>query len=96
MHKDNIKLGFLFGAIAPLLGIVGMKFWKFSAFTWREYFIGLQTLKPILTMVVLPSLVLNLIIMTYYLNKKLDKTARGIFIMTAVYGFIMAIVKLFA
>jgi len=50
--------------------------------------------KSFLTAIISFSLFLNAIVFTYYVNKRLDKTATGIFIATCVYAIPTIIVKL--
>jgi uncharacterized membrane protein len=94
-NKDSLKFGLLLGAIAPLIGVIGMKFWKFQTFSWGEYLKGMLIFKEIITSVVVPSLVVNLILLTIFFNRKNDKSAKGVFIVTAIYASIMALMKFF-
>lgn len=95
--KDNFKLGLILGLIAPLLGFLLFKFYKFEIFSFSEFFDfilnepGFRTLSAGLSV----SLLLNAALFTIYINKRLDKTAKGIFITTLVYGIIILLIKTF-
>jgi hypothetical protein len=96
--KDNFVLGLVLGLIAPLLGLILFKVYKFGIFTFKETFQfmllepGYRTLSVALSL----SLLLNALIFTLYINSAKDKTAKGIFATTAVYGLIILLIKTFA
>jgi ABC-type uncharacterized transport system permease subunit len=52
---------------------------------------GYRTLTAALSM----SLLLNAVLFTLYINSRKDKTAKGIFITTLVYGLAVLIIKTF-
>lgn len=95
--KDNFLLGIILGLIAPLLGILLFKFVKFSVFSFKETFEymilepGYKTLTVALTL----SLLLNALLFTIYINSGKDKTAKGIFVLTVIYGLLVLIIKTF-
>lgn len=55
----------------------------------------LMAQKVLLTGISSFSLMANAIIFTYYINKQIDKTARGIFIITVIYAISILMLKLF-
>jgi hypothetical protein len=95
--KDNFLLGLILGFIAPALGMLLFKTYKFNVFTYKETFQymylepGFKTLTVALTL----SLLLNALLFTIYINSSKDKTAKGIFATTMVYGLIVLIIKTF-
>ncbi len=95
--KDNFLLGIILGLIAPLLGILLFKFVKFNVFSFKETFEymilepGYKTLTVALTL----SLLLNALLFTIYINSSKDKTAKGIFVLTVIYGLLVLIIKTF-
>ena len=95
--KDNFLLGIILGLIAPLLGILLFKFVKFSVFSFKETFEymilepGYKTLTVALTL----SLLLNALLFTIYINSSKDKTAKGVFVLTVIYGLLVLIIKTF-
>lgn len=92
--KDNLKLGIAIGLLAPLLGVVGFYFYKFSSENFIDFlkFLGYQ--KRILTSAVTFSLLANAIFFTIYVNARKDQTAKGIFIVTVIYAVGAIILKL--
>jgi hypothetical protein len=96
--KDNFILGLVLGLIAPLLGILLFKVYKFGVFTFKETFQfmflepGYRTLSVALSL----SLLLNALIFTLYINARKDNTAKGIFVTTVLYGLIILLIKTFA
>ena len=97
LKRDTIKLGLLLGFVGPLLGIFLYKFVKFKIFTLKETFQymlyepGHKTLSVALTL----ALFVNAVLFTIYLNTRKDKTAKGIFLVTLVYGVVVLFLKLF-
>lgn len=97
LKRDTIKLGLLLGFVGPLLGIFLYKFVKFKIFTFKETFQymlyepGHKTLSVALTL----ALFVNAVLFTIYLNIRKDKTAKGIFLVTLVYGVVVLFLKLF-
>lgn len=93
--KDNLKLGILIGLLAPSVGIIGYYLVKFyPVFSFREYFNAIVHNKSVLTAVSSISLMANVIIFTYYINRKIDQTAKGIFLITCIYILAVLVYKL--
>jgi len=95
--KDNFVFGMMLGLLAPLIGLLLFRFYKFKVFTLKETFQfmlyepGFKTLTVGLSL----SLLLSALLFTLYINAHKDKTAKGIFAITMVYGFFILIVKTF-
>jgi hypothetical protein len=93
--KDNFKFGLLLGIIGPLLAMTVYYFWVFSrTISFSEYFYVLHTNKQLLTAISSISLLANAILFTIYINSHRDKTARGIFAATLIYGIGVLVYKL--
>jgi hypothetical protein len=93
--KDNLKLGILIGLIAPLLAMIIYYYWNFArAMSPSEYLYLLRNNKSLLTGVSSISLVANAVFFTIYINTHRDKTARGIFVATLLYGIGVLVYKL--
>ncbi len=95
LKKDNLRIGILLGLVAPLVGLV---LYYFVAFYSRQVgfieFLGyLRQYKSLLTGVSSISLVANAILFTIYINSRRDKTAKGIFIATLLYGILVLLLK---
>ena len=93
--KDNLKFGLLLGIFGPLLAMTIYYFWVFSqTISFSEYFYVLHTNKQLLTAISSISLLANAVIFTIYINTHRDKTARGIFAATLIYGIAVLVYKL--
>lgn len=97
LKKDDIRFGAFIGLIAPLAGILLFKVYKFNSFSYKEIFqfMYLQPGHKILTAALSVSLLLNALFFTLYVNSGRDKTAKGIFITTLVYGVGVLLLKTF-
>lgn len=94
LEKDNVQFGVLLGLTAPLLGILVYYFVQFRNVTsvtgFFNYFISE---KGLLTAMVSVLLAANAGIFTWYVNKRKDRTAKGIFFSTCLYGLTALIWK---
>jgi hypothetical protein len=98
LKKDDIRLGLVLGFIAPLLGMVVYYFVAFYTrhVTFSEYLGYLRHYKSMLTLVSSVSLIANAILFTFYVNARKDKTIKGIFLATVLYGITVLLIKVFA
>jgi len=96
--KDNFKLGLILGLFAPVLGFLSFKWYKFGIFSMKEFlqFIYLEPGFKTLSAAMSISLLANAMVFTFYINTLKDKTAKGIFVTTAIYGFVILLIKTFA
>jgi hypothetical protein len=95
LKKDNLKFGILLGILGPLLAMLIYYFWVFSrTIQLSEYFYVLRTNKQLLTAISSISLLANAILFTIYINTHRDKTAKGIFVATLIYGIAVLVYKL--
>ena len=92
--KDNLRFGMLLGFIAPLLSFVAYYFWKFYPYTLSDCFGFIAANKSQITAISVPCLVLNIALFTIYINTSRDKTAKGIFALSVVYGILILLLKL--
>lgn len=94
--KDNLKLGLVLGLIGPLLGLVVIYLVRedFRSLTFIEYLEFVFTENKLITSIGSLSLLANVILFTLYVNTRRDKTAKGIFIVTLVYGIGILVLKL--
>ncbi|MEP6701321.1 MAG: hypothetical protein ABJA85_08390 [Bacteroidota bacterium] len=93
--KDNFKLGALMGFTAPFLGLVIFYYIKYYPLdvTFMEFLGYLKEYKTILTAVSSISLLANAVLFTIYINSYKDKTAKGIFLATVIYGIAVLLIK---
>jgi len=96
--KDNFILGTVLGFIGPIIGILIFKYFKFQPFSFKETFQFMYTEPGHRTFSVALSLALlvNAVLFTIYINTRKDKTARGIFALTCVYGLLVLCIKTFS
>ena len=97
-RKDNLGFGVALGLIFPIVGLVFFKLYKFSVFTFTETFQymysepGHKTLTVALSL----SLLLNALLFTIFVNTSKDRTAKGVFISTLVFGLMILVIKTFS
>ena len=92
--KDNLKLGMLWGLVAPLLAMFIYYFVSFARLiSVSEYFYYLSTNRSLLTGVSSISLVANAVLFTIFLNTRRDQTAKGVFVTTLIYGIAVLLLK---
>ncbi len=95
LRKDDFKIGLILGLLLPVVSFLGYYVWKFSVYSFSDYIFYLRTNKALVTAITIPCLVLNMVIFTYYINSKLDRTAKGIFAVTLLYALASLEVKYF-
>ena len=94
LKKDNLKLGLILGLIGPLLGLVVIYFFSYSSFTFVDFIDEFIHNKKMITAIGSLSLLANVVLFTLYVNTHRDTTAKGIFIITLVYGIAILVLKL--
>jgi hypothetical protein len=93
--KDNFIFGCVLGVIAPIAGLLLLKFYKFGMFNFKEVleFIYTQPGHGILTAGLSVALMLNAFFFTMYANAKKDETMKGLFVTTVLYGVVILLIK---
>ena len=98
LKKDNFLYGCIIGLLAPVLGLMLFKYAKLQDVSYAETFQfmihdadGHRFLSAGLSL----SIILDLVLLTTYLNMKKDKTAKGIFASTVLYVVIVLLLKTF-
>ena len=97
-RKDNFLLGTILGFIGPIFGVLLFKYMKFGPFTLKEtfQFMYLEPSHRTFTVALSLALLVNAVLFTVYINARKDKTARGIFVLTCVYGLLVLCIKTFS
>ncbi len=95
LKKDNLQLGIVIGLVAPLLGLIILYFIRFASVSFGEFLGYFLTENRLITSLGSLCLLANVIFFTIYINTNRDKTARGIFFTTLVYGIAILLIKLF-
>ncbi|HNU14155.1 MAG TPA: hypothetical protein PKI55_06805 [Chitinophagaceae bacterium] len=93
--KDNLKLGLILGLFGPIIGLVVVYFFKFSSFPFIEFLDNFIHENRLITSIGSLSLLANAILFTIYVNTHRDNTAKGIFIITLIYGIGILVLKIF-
>ena len=94
LKKDDLRLGIVLGLIGPLLGLVVIYLFKFSAVSFGEFLDAFFHDNRLITSNGTLSLLANVILFTVYINTHRDNTAKGIFIVTLIYGIALLVLKL--
>ena len=94
--KDNLQLGLVLGLLGPLVGLVFIYFIRsdFRSLSMGEYLDLVFHTNRLITSIGSLSLLANVILFTLYVNTHRDKTAKGIFLVTVVYGIAILLLKL--
>jgi NADH:ubiquinone oxidoreductase subunit K len=95
LEKDNYMLGVLIGLALPFLGFAGFYQWKFSMVSVSTFLDLLASQKSILSAMISVSLLLNAAALTFFFQKQIDKTAKGIFFTTCIYAIAAIAAKWF-
>jgi hypothetical protein len=93
--KDSLRLGLILGLIGPIIGLVVVYFIKFSSLEFGEFLDNFIHDNRLITSIGSMSLLANAILFTIYVNTNRDQTAKGIFIITLIYGIGILILKIF-
>src|SRR5215210_4946650 len=94
LKRDDIRLGFLLGFVAPIISLGIYYLVKFyPLFSLSDFFYFISTNTNQITAISVPCLVLNIALFTLYINSHRDKTSRGIFAVTLVYAIMALLLK---
>ena len=91
--KDNFIFGMALGLVAPIIGFMLFKLYKFNGLTLAEMLQWMKFNPNLISISISVSLMANAILFTIYINGHRDKTAKGIFILTVIYAIIALIFK---
>ena len=94
LTKDNLKLGLVLGFVGPLAGLLLLQQFMYSSLSLREFMEVFLHENRLITSIGSLSLLANAVLFTIYVNTKRDETAKGIFIVTVVYGITILLLKL--
>ena len=93
--KDNLRLGMILGVFGPLAGLVIVYFIKFPSYKFSDFIDYFIHDNKLITSIGSLSLLVNVILFTLYVNTQRDHTAKGIFVVTLVYGIGILLLKIF-
>lgn len=92
--KDNLTLGLILGLTGPILGLVVIYFLKFSSTPFSDFLDEFFNNNNLITSIGSLSLLANVVLFTIYINTHRDRTAKGIFAVTLVYGIAILLLKI--
>ncbi|MBS1760960.1 MAG: hypothetical protein JST23_12625 [Bacteroidetes bacterium] len=92
--KDNLRLGLALGLLGPLLGLIIVYFIKFPSYSFSDFLSYFMKDNKMITSIGSLSLLANVLFFTLYVNTHRDETAKGIFIMTLIYGIGILVLKI--
>ncbi len=94
LTKDNLRLGLILGLLGPLLGLVVVYFLKAPSSSFMGFMENFMHDNRMITSIGSLSLLANAVLFTIYVNTGRDITAKGIFIITLIYGIGILVLKI--
>lgn len=88
-------MGLILGLVTPLLVFMVIYAVRFSGYRFDEFTRVFFRENRLITFFGVWCLVGNIALFTYYINTARDKTAKGIFAVTLIYGIGVLLLKLF-
>lgn len=95
LKKDNFWLGMLIGFLGPLAGFTIFKLIRYNRFTFYEMYQWMTLNHNLITAWISVSLFANALLFTLFVNARIDKTAKGIFVTTVIYALSALLIKFF-
>lgn len=94
--RDSLRLGIVMGLLGPILGLIIIYFFKedFRSLSFTEYLDFFFNTNKLITSIGSLSLLVNVVLFTIYINTHRDQTAKGIFLVTLIYGIGILILKI--
>jgi hypothetical protein len=93
--KDNFLFGALLGILGPIAGFAIFKLLKYRMFSLKEMYQWMTLNHNLITAWISVSLFANALLFTLYVNARIDKTAKGIFLVTVIYAVTALLIKFF-
>jgi hypothetical protein len=95
LNRDNLKLGLLLGLVAPMVVLIIVYYLRFTdQYEFNEFIRAFFRSKQMITFWGVWCLVGNIAMFTYYINTNRDRTAKGIFAVSLIYGIGILLLKL--
>ena len=97
IKKDHFIFGFILGLAAPFAGFIAFKANKMGSLSYFEalQYIYYEPSHKMISVALSLCLLANAILFTLYINARIDKTAKGLFAATVIYGLIILCIKTF-
>ncbi len=93
LKKDNLQLGLLLGLFLPVIVFLLIYWIRFNDSSLSEFLKTFAAQKGLITFFGVWCLVSNIALFTYYVNTNKDRTAKGIFAITLLYGIGILVAK---
>jgi len=91
--KDNLQLGCVLGLLGPVVGLLFIYLVRFNSNPFGVFVEEFFSNNTLITSIGTLALLANVILFTIYINTRRDRTAKGIFLVTLVYGIAIIILK---
>jgi hypothetical protein len=93
MKRNVAVFGLIIGLVMPFLGLAVMYFAWFHGSSFGEFMSRIFSDHQLASKVLSLSLLAELIPFIFFTSKRLDNSARGIFIATMIYGVLIILLK---
>lgn len=93
LKKDNLQIGLALGFLLPLIVFLIIYFVRFGDIPLEDFISRFMKEKSLITFFGVWSLVSNIALFTYYVNTGKDRTAKGVFAVTLLYGIGILLAK---
>ena len=93
LKRDNLQMGLILGFILPLIVFLLIYLVRFGDSSLADFMSTFLAQKSLITFFGVWCLVANIAMFTYYVNTQKDRTAKGIFAMTLIYGIGILLAK---
>ena len=94
LKKDSLKLGLILGFIGPIVGLLILRYIKAPSSKFSDFLDMFFHDSRYLTSIGSLSLLVNVILFTLYINTHRDNTAKGVFLITLIYGIGILVLKI--
>lgn len=96
LKNDHLRTGLILGFLAPILGMLGYYFYKFypNNVTLSEFWMLLKQNRSFFTGLTSIALIANAVLFTIFINTRRDQAAKGVFVITLIFGIAVLVIKL--
>lgn len=94
LKRDNLQLGLVLGLIGPVIGLLIIYMASYSSISFGIFLENFFSDKRLLTPIGSLALLANVVLFTIFINTHRDRTAKGIFLVTVVFGIAILILKI--
>ena len=91
MNKNIPIIGFVIGAVLPVLGFVIMYFLWSNGMSFERFIINVKADHKVLAKVMTMSLLINLFPFLYFKSKRLEYTMNGVIVATMLYAVVIVL-----